>query len=196
MPTALGEVLFDGELVIWNAGRLDFHLLLQRHGRTARRVREQAAVHPAHYIVFDLLHAADRDVSREPYRARRGMLEAVFAEHELGPPFTLCPSSTNPDEIDLWLTAWAEIGIEGLCFKRLDQPYLPGRRGWTKYRLHGSVDVVLGAVTGTLKRPEILHLGIPGPDEALRYLGRTTPISTRAARDIAAYLVPATPEHP
>lgn len=196
LPTALGEVIFDGELVIWNAGRLDFRLLLRRHGRTARLVRELAAAHPAHFIAFDVLQLADRDLAREPYRARRGILEAVFAEQELGPLFTLCPSSTDPEEIDLWLTAWAEIGIEGLCFKRLDQPYLPGRRGWTKYRLHGSLDVVLGAVTGSLQRPEILHLGTPGPDQALRYLGRTTPIPARAARELAAYLAPATPEHP
>jgi ATP-dependent DNA ligase len=119
LPTVLGEVIFDGELVIWNAGRLDFRLLLRRHGSTARSVRELAAAHPAHSIAFDVLQLADRDLTREPYRVRRGMLEAVFAEHTFGPLFTLCPSSTDPDEIDLWLTAWTEIGIEGLCFKRL-----------------------------------------------------------------------------
>ena len=30
LPESLGDVVFDGELVIWNSGRLDFQLLLHR----------------------------------------------------------------------------------------------------------------------------------------------------------------------
>jgi len=196
LPDALGDIVLDGELVIWNAGRLDFQLLLHRHGRQRRPVGELAAAHPAHYIAFDLLHHAGQDLTGQSYDVRRGALEALFTEHELAPPFTLCPSSSDPDEIGLWLTAWTEIGIEGLCFKRRSQPYLAGRRGWTKYRVRDSTEVVLGAITGSLHRPEILHVGLPDPRLGLRYVGRTTPVGRGAAREIAEHLTLAGTEHP
>lgn len=197
LPEDLGELAFDGELVIWNAGQLDFKLLLQRHGRQQRGpVRELAAAHPANYIAFDLLQLKGRDLTAQPYDVRRHALEQVFAAYDLGPTFALCPSSIDPDEIALWLTAWTDFGIEGLCFKRRDQPYLPGKRGWSKYRVSDSQEVVIGAVTGTPQRPEILHLGIPDQKEGLRYLGRTVPISQSAARELAPQLTPAAPTHP
>lgn len=195
LPRAPGELVLDGELVIWDQGRLDFHLLLERHAHRRTTIQALAAAHPANYIAFDLLHHG-RDLTGEPYEARRGALEALFAEHTLPASFTLCPSSSDPDEISLWLSAWTAFGIEGLCFKRRDQRYLPGLRGWSKYRVRDSLEVVLGAVTGSLTRPEILHLAAPGPQRSLRYLGRTTPISTRAAHDLARNLAPATPDHP
>lgn len=117
LPRAPGELVLDGELVIWDQGRLDFHLLLERHGRRRTTIQALAAAHPANYIAFDLLHHG-RDLTGEPYEARRGELEALFAEHTLPASFTLCPSSSDPDEISLWLSAWTAFGIEGLCFKR------------------------------------------------------------------------------
>lgn len=196
LPDELGDLLLDGELVIWNAGQLDFKLLLQRHGQRRRPIAELAAGHPANYIAFDLLHLVEHDLTGEPYDVRRRALERVFADYEPAANFALCPASSDPDEIGLWLSAWTEFGIEGLCLKRRDQPYLPGKRGWAKYRVHDSLEVVLGAVTGSLRRPEILHLGIPDPEHGLRYLGRTVPVSPAAARELAAQLAPAAPGHP
>lgn len=196
LPESLGDVVLDGELVIWNEGRLDFQLLLHRHGRGHGPVSALAATHPAHYIAFDLLHVAGFDITHESYDVRREALEKIFGEHALGPPFTLCPSSSDPREIDLWLTAWTEFGVEGLCFKRRDQTYLAGRRGWTKYRLRDSSEVVLGAVTGSLRRPEILHVGVPDAELGLRYIGRTTPIGGGAAREVAEHLKAAGSDHP
>ncbi|HET9170414.1 MAG TPA: hypothetical protein VFN97_13305 [Actinospica sp.] len=196
LPDALGDVVLDGELVVWNAGQLDFKLLLARQGRRQRPIGELAAEHPASYVAFDLLHLAGHDLIGERYDVRRRGLERIFTEHELAPQLTLCPSSGDPAEIELWLTAWTGFGIEGLCFKRRDQPYLPGRRGWTKYRVHDSVEAVVGAVTGSPRRPEILHLGVPDPEQGLRYLGRTVPIGRAAASELAAQLEPAQAGHP
>lgn len=196
LPSGLVNVVFDGELVIWNEGRLDFKLLLRRHGRRGSAVRALAAQHPAHYVAFDLLYLDDRSLMREPYHVRRGELERVFADFELTPPWTLCPSTTDPDEAALWLTTWADLGIEGLCFKDSRERYLPGRRAWRKYRVHDSLEVVIGAITGTLDRPDTLLVGVPGSDQPLRFLGRTVPLHARAVAELAPDLAAASPAHP
>ena len=45
------------------------------------------------------------------------------------------------------------VGIEGIVAKGLAQPYRGGARDWLKYRYRDSVDVIVGAVTGTLAHP-------------------------------------------
>src|SRR5829696_6491173 len=50
----LGDVVLDGELVVWRAGRFDFAALQRlRSGRT--RVHGLVTAAPAAFIVFDLL---------------------------------------------------------------------------------------------------------------------------------------------
>lgn len=196
LPSGLGNVAFDGELVIWNEGRVDFKLLLKRNGRGRAAVRALAAQHPAHYVAFDLLHLRESPLMREPYRARRSELERVFAEFTLTAPWTLCPSTTDPDEAALWLTTWTDLGIEGLCFKALGEQYLPGRRAWRKYRVRDSLEVVIGAITGTTDRPDTLLVGVPDPDRQLRFLGRTVPLHAHAAAELAPAFAAAGPAHP
>lgn len=195
LPAELGDVAFDGELVIWDEGRLEFKLLLKRLSKRQSAILAQVARHPAHFIAFDLLSRDGRDLIREPYRVRRAELERVFAEFALAPPWTLCPSTTDPDEAALWLRTWTAFGVEGLCFKEVDGAYRPGRRDWRKYRLRDSLEVVVGAISGTVKHPNTLICGVPGPD-GLRFVGRTTLLQPSAATEIGADLAPAAPDHP
>lgn len=195
LPAEIGDVVVDGEIVIWDGGRLDFRLLLRRLGRRASSAAASAREHPAHFVVFDLLQLDGRDLAGQPYRVRRAELEAVFACGALAPPWTLCPSTTDPDELAQWLVLWPAFGVEGAVFKRLDQSYLPGRRGWLKWRARDSVEAVVAAVAGSLRRPAALLLGVPDGG-GLRYLGRTGPLDHAAAAEMAGYLDPAGPGHP
>ncbi|WP_458246835.1 ATP-dependent DNA ligase [Streptomyces sp. MAI_2237] len=117
----------DGELVVWEAGRLAFERLQQRLARRGAGAARVATQWPAHYVVFDLLHLGDTDLASWPYVRRRAALVGLFADAGLAAPFTLCPSSTDPATAREWLT-WASVGVEGLCFKRLDEPYRAGAR--------------------------------------------------------------------
>ncbi|MGW0886257.1 hypothetical protein [Streptomyces sp. NPDC002671] len=74
---------------------------------------------------FDLFHAG-ADLTGWPYERRRAALQALFADHGLEAPLTLCPSTTDPAVARGWLE-WAAAGVEGLCFKRMDEPYRPVR---------------------------------------------------------------------
>lgn len=116
----------DGELVVWEAERLAFERLQQRLARRGRGAREAAGQWPAHYVAFDLVHVGGTDLTGWPYRRRRAALETLFAERGLTAPLTLCPSTTDPTVAAQWLP-WTAAGLEGLIFKRLDEPYLPVR---------------------------------------------------------------------
>ncbi|WP_199896917.1 ATP-dependent DNA ligase [Streptomyces niger] len=171
------DVVLDGEVVIWAEGRLAFEYLTRRLNRRAATVARLAEQYPAHFVAFDLLHQ-DVDLTGRPYVERRAALEALFAEYGLGAPWTLCPMTTDEERAREWLS-WSVVGIEGAVFKRLRQPYLPGKHagGWRKYRVRESTEAIVGAVTGSVSRPGTLLLG-------------------RLARDLAAQLAPAGPEHP
>ncbi|MFI8215831.1 hypothetical protein [Streptomyces sp. NPDC085932] len=46
----------DGELVVWESGRLAFERLQQRLARRGKGASKATGQWPAHYVVFDLLH--------------------------------------------------------------------------------------------------------------------------------------------
>lgn len=83
----------------------------------------------------------------------------------------LCPQTTSHTEAVEWTTTWTELGVEGVVAKRSGGRYLPGTRGWLKYRARSRIrsssrsrgsaptEAILGGVTGTLTRPESLLLG-------------------------------------
>ena len=123
---ALGDVVVDGELVIWGDGGLDFPALLQRMAATGTHARQLAVARPANYVVFDLLAADGRDLRREPLRARRARLEQVLAGAR--PSLVLSPASNDRQAAQAWLDTYAaaQVGIEGIVAKGLDQPYRGG----------------------------------------------------------------------
>lgn len=57
------------------------------------------------------------------------------------------------DEAARWMTEWAAVGMEGIVAKPLNRRYEPWARGWRKIRLRHSTEAIVGAVTGTLRRP-------------------------------------------
>lgn len=183
-------------MVVWEGCRLAFELLqgrLRRRGAAAARL---AAVQPAHFVAFDLLRLAGQDVTAWPYWRRRAALEKLFAEQRLEAPWTLCPSTTDPDTATEWLT-WTAVGVEGLCFKPLQGAYRPSVRGWRKYKVRETSEAIVGGVTGPLAAPRSLLLGrFDVEGRLLRYTGRTTTLSGTAGNALASLLTPARSAHP
>ncbi|MFF9206774.1 ATP-dependent DNA ligase [Streptomyces sp. NPDC014986] len=184
LPPATG---LDGELVVWEREKPAFERLQQRLARRGAGAAVAARQWPAHYVAFDLLHAGT-DRTGWPY-GRRAALEALFAEQDLVAPLTLCPSTTDPVVARQWL-AWTAAGLEGLCFKRLNELYLEGARSWRKYKVRITTEAIIGAVTGALAAPRTLLLG------RLQYTGRSTTLSQAAGRTLADRLAAPTGAHP
>jgi ATP-dependent DNA ligase len=106
--------------------RQDLSTLLSRcHGST-RRAAELSRQHPAMVVAFDVLATPEGDLRRRPYRERRRELELLLAAYPTAA--TLTPMTTDVDEAELWMKAWAEHGMEGLVAKYSADPYLPGAR--------------------------------------------------------------------
>ncbi|MFJ4126066.1 ATP-dependent DNA ligase [[Kitasatospora] papulosa] len=170
---------------------------LQHRATAGRNARALAAEMPAHFIAFDVLQNQGQELLNAPFAHRRDVLEALFAGHRLLPPWTLCPSTTDPATAGEWLHEWTDIpGIEGVVVKSLTGLYRPGVRGWTKIRRRNTTEALIGAITGSLHHPEVLLLGRYDTTGRLRLVGKTTPLKPAPARDLAEHLTAAGPDHP
>ncbi|MET8829325.1 non-homologous end-joining DNA ligase [Streptomyces sp. NPDC004610] len=207
LGTALGTTpaVLDGEVLALDAdGRADFQLLQSRMGlaRSPGRAARRAATTPVHLALFDVLHLAGHPLLREPYRARRALLESL----ELAGPYWSTPGALVGHGAQA-LRATREHGLEGLVCKRLDSVYEPGvrSRAWIKIRNIRGVDVVVGGwqpgkgrLTGL---PGSLLAGQFDGAGRLRYVGNVGTGWSEAERAelaalLAQYAAPAAPFDP
>lgn len=186
-------LVLDGELVVWVDGGLDFGELQRRvgHGRN-RRLKQR----PASFVAFDVLAAGSNDVRGAALTVRRQLLETVLEDAPTS--VQLCPQTADADEAREWMAAYlaADVGIEGLVVKGRGTIYKGGAREWLKYRERDTVEVVVGAVSGSVDAPLHLVLGLPGPDGDLRFAGTTSELTTQQRGEIGPLLEPADGDHP
>jgi ATP-dependent DNA ligase len=188
------DCVLDGELVVWTGERMDFDALQARMVNTAATVRRRLAPEqPASLVVFDLLAVGDIDVRPMRWTARRSRLEALAADWR--PPMQLSPVTSDVAEAREWLEAFKASGVEGLVVKGASTRYQPGRREWVKWKRRETVEAIIGAVTGTLRRPEILVVGRYRGDE-LEVVGRTVKLTEDQSAAIGKLLKPAGARHP
>lgn len=67
--------MYDGEIVVWRDGRLDWDALGRRGGSPAR-VAAEVRTSPASFAAFDLLADGALDTRPLPWVERRALLEA------------------------------------------------------------------------------------------------------------------------
>jgi ATP-dependent DNA ligase len=162
-----GTVL-DGEAVVWAEGRLSFDHLQQRLARRASRADPEGP--PASYVAFDVLALGAQDQRGLTYAARRRRLEQLAAGW--GPPLEICPSTADRDEAMSWYEDYRPAGIEGLVIKSANGRYPAGRRDWIKVKNRQTREVIVGAVIGSIRRPESVIAGAL-IDGELAVVGRT-----------------------
>lgn len=152
-------------------------------------VREQ----PASFVAFDLLAVAGHDIRDTPLEQRRELLEQLAA-HWM-PPLNLSPITRDRAQALTWFEELHHAGLEGLVVKGAGQSYQGGVRQWIKVKRRQSVDVVCAAVIGPIDRPQHVVAGLP-VEGRLRIVGRSTSLTAKAARELAAYLNPPQSQHP
>jgi bifunctional non-homologous end joining protein LigD len=127
------EVVLDGEIVAFAGTAPSPELLDRRTGLVDAAARRAAERSPVHFLAYDLLwlegHAT---VELLRYAERRELLEglAVAGPNWQTPPYF-------PGGGSFAVEAARTQGLDGVLAKRLDSPYLPGRRS----RLWLSLDV-------------------------------------------------------
>jgi bifunctional non-homologous end joining protein LigD len=128
------EVVLDGEIVAFDDARVSAALLERRVApRDPAAARRAAERTPVQFLAYDLLwldgHATVELVS---YAERRELLEglSITGDNWQTPPYF-------PGGGEFALEAAGAQGLAGIVAKRLDSPYLPGRRS----RLWRSISV-------------------------------------------------------
>src|SRR3954447_8649182 len=189
------ETIVDGEAVVGVAGRLDFTELQKRVASPARAAA-LARERPGSFLAFDLLVLDEQDLRPLPLSQRRAQLTELMASCR--PPLQQVPFTLDHDQAEQWLRdyAAAHIGVEGLVLKRVDEPYVAGVRRWSKLRSRDTAVVLVGAVTGTLARPNRLILAVSDPDRGLIVAGGTSALSDAQAAEVAAFLHAPSGPHP
>jgi len=137
------RAVLDGEVVAFDeAGRSDFGRLQARmHLDDPARVARLRPEVPVTYVVFDLLRLDDHATVDLPYLDRRRLLTSLVEPSG----DWLVPSHQVGDGHALYDAAAAH-GLEGIMAKRIDSPYLPGRRSatWRKCKVRRRQEVVVG----------------------------------------------------
>jgi bifunctional non-homologous end joining protein LigD len=175
--TALGtsNALLDGEIVALDErGVPRFERLQPRMqaGRSAA-IRDRVAIQPVVYMVFDVLWLAGHRTTELPYVDRRALLERL----DLASDAWQTPASSRGPGAAV-LAASQDLGLEGVVAKRLDSPYLAGRRSdaWRKVKPHLGQELVVGGWlrgAGRLAgRLGSLLVGYHDRDGSLRFAGR------------------------
>ncbi|MBN3458342.1 ATP-dependent DNA ligase [Mycobacterium sp. DSM 3803] len=135
--------VLDGEVVvpreIDGRIRLDWESLSQRIHPAESRIRMLAEQTPAHFIGFDALATGDKSLLDEPFRVRREALIDAVNEKQW------CHVTRTTEDPALgteWLKTFEGAGLDGVIAKKLDGPYLPGKREMVKIKHHRDADCV------------------------------------------------------
>ncbi|MGQ0697177.1 MAG: ATP-dependent DNA ligase [Panacagrimonas sp.] len=142
-----GTVL-DGEVLAWNAdGVMPFAALQKRIGRktVGKKILADA---PVIFRAYDLIEWQSTDWRANSLEQRRDVLRKMFESQAMNSSIRLSESLDAADWTELArLRETARTrGVEGLMLKRLESPYLAGRKrgAWWKWKVGAlTVDTVL-----------------------------------------------------
>jgi bifunctional non-homologous end joining protein LigD len=185
-------VVLDGEVVAFDdKGRPSFGKLQQRmHVGSAAEVRRRAEEVPISYVLFDLLHLDGHDVTPLPYTERKRLLTELVPDEGC---WTVPPQRSAGEGQSL-LDAAKEQGLEGVMAKRVDSPYVPGKRSpaWRKVKARLRQEFVIGGwQPGEGNREGYLGSLLVGvyQNGALQYCGKVgTGFKTRELEHLGALL--------
>ncbi|QDE85608.1 ATP-dependent DNA ligase [Myxococcus xanthus] len=139
-----GTVL-DGEVLAYADGKpLPFAMLQRRIGRQ-KLTPTVLAEAPAAFIAYDMLELGGEDLRGQPLRERRAKLEALLKDLPRLPVSPVVQAATWEDLATARGEARAR-NVEGFMLKRLESPYLTGRKrgDWWKWKIDPfTVDAVL-----------------------------------------------------
>jgi DNA ligase D-like protein (predicted ligase)/DNA ligase D-like protein (predicted 3'-phosphoesterase) len=168
------DVVLDGEILIFNEGKVDFQALLER-SRTAspRDMEFQSKRLPAIYVVFDIMEKEGKPLIDLPLTERKKILKETVKEgaHILLADFV-------DERGEAYYKAILDKGLEGVMAKKKDSRYEPGIRSgnWLKIKKLRSCDcVIFGYTKGTGARKSTfgaLLLGLYNDEGKPVYIGK------------------------
>ncbi len=167
-------VVLDGEIVIFNEGKVDFQALLERgQAISPRDIEFQSKRLPAIYVVFDILEKEGKPLVDLPLIERKRILKETVKE---GTHMVLADFVDERGEA--YFQAVLDKGLEGVMAKKKDSRYEPDIRSgnWLKIKKLRSCDcVIFGYTKGTGARKSTfgaLLLGLYDSEGKPVYVGK------------------------
>jgi ATP-dependent DNA ligase len=186
------RAVLDGEIVIAQAGRLEFEVLQQRVHPAESRINMLAKETPASVVFWDLLAEGDENLMTLPFRDRRKRLEVLLAGAK--PPIHLTPATEDRATAADWFKRFEGAGLDGVMAKRLDGAYEPGKRAMIKVKHERTCGCVVAGFRwhkngkGTLVGS--LLLGLYDDAGQLHSVGVTASFTAAKRAELATFLEP------
>jgi ATP-dependent DNA ligase len=180
----------DGEIVVVTGDGLDFDTLQLRLHPAASRVRKLAEETPASFVAFDLLALDDRDLTEEPFGARRRLLESVL-DGELA-RVHLTPLTEDPDIAEDWFNRFEGAGFDGVVAKQVDLPYQQDKRVMWKVKHERTADCVVAGFRWHKDGETVgsLLLGLFDDDGTLHHVGVASSFAAARRAELVTELAP------
>jgi ATP-dependent DNA ligase len=184
--------ILDGEIVIAGPHGLDFEALLLRIHPAASRVKMLAEQMPAAYVAFDLLGLDSEDLLGSPQSVRRARLQETL--RGATPPIYLTPATQDRALAGDWFSRFEGAGLDGVMAKRLDDPYLPGKRTMLKIKHQRTADCVVAGFRWHKNGPGTLVgsllLGLYDDEGKLQHAGVTSSFTAARRAQLVEELAP------
>ncbi|WP_414464631.1 ATP-dependent DNA ligase [Hyphomicrobium sp. B1] len=173
--------VIDGELIIEIDGRLSFDALQMRLHPAQSRILQLSQKTPARLVAFDILFAAGKWITEQPFSERREALEK-FADNLHSPLVSLTEATHRIATARAWLQS-GRTDTDGIVAKRLDIDYRFGERAMLKIKRMRTADCVVGGFRYAQggKTLGSLLLGLYDDEGLLHHVGFTSsvPIADR-----------------
>lgn len=184
--------VLDGELVVAQAGSLDFDALQLRVHPAASRVKLLSKEIPASVVFFDLLSEGEQDLRGEPFRARRERLEHILERSE--PPLYLTPATRDIAKAADWFARFEGAGLDGVMGKASSGIYEPDKRVMLKVKHQRDCDCVVAGFRFHKKGPGeavgSLLLGLYDDAKTLHHVGVCASFTDKKRRELLSFLAP------
>jgi ATP-dependent DNA ligase len=203
LPPALRTALpkrciVDGEVIVVRGNRLDFDALQMRIHPAESRIKLLSKQTPAGFVAFDLLAMGSQNLCDKPFDDRRKKLlsileqQATITKPVKGTQIRVTPQTTDRDEAIVWLETLEDIGLDGIIAKRLDGPYVPGKRTMIKIKQHRTADCVVGGyrLSKTGDGVGSLLLGLYDDAGTLHFVGHTSAFKAKERKELLRRLKP------
>ena len=202
--------VLDGEIVIFDKGRLSFDDLLQRIHPAESRILKLSKERPAVFIAFDLLYDpvdGGELLLNLPLQKRRLRLQRFFEKIAGDSLLRLTPVTMDRTAAMNWFSALGTFGCDGVMAKKIHEPYHAGDRdAMIKVKLLKTADCVVGgfrygsvakgktdrASLDSSKSSEIgsLLLGLYDGEGILHFAGHTSSFSRQARVELKQKVEP------
>jgi ATP-dependent DNA ligase len=190
LATLPERCVVDGEIVVVTGTGLAFDTLQNRLHPAASRVKRLAAENPASFVAFDLLALDDRDLTGEPFRERRRLLEGLLGQGL--ERVHLTPLTDDADVAEDWFTRFEGAGFDGVMAKPADQPYQQDKRVMWKVKHERTADCVVAGFRMHKDGNGVgsLLLGLFDDDGVLHHVGVASSFTAARRAELVDELAP------